>query len=395
MGLNADIVIIGGGIVGSSVAFHLVKKGFSNILMLEKKQLGAGSTGKSSGVLRQFYTHETVVDMARTGIHYYSNFRELTGTDADFVCTGFILAGNESNRSILEQGLDIQRKLGINSRILSKEEILELDPKLNLTNVTMGFYEADAGYADPPAAAQGFVNFARERGVILKQGVGVTSIKREMSGVFVLSTNEGQVETRTVINCAGPWAVRIGCMVGVELPLETSRHHVATVRVSEQNRRQHPIISDPLNLVYIRPEGNALTLIGSNDPNDAKEIVNPDQCPEYASMDKVMDMLERGAERMPFLLEEQMAGSWSGIYTVSPDGFPIIDKSKEVPGFFSACGLSGHGFKLAPAIGQIMASLVVDSRPDTRSNVFRLSRFKEGKPIESVTTSSLSRMRQK
>lgn len=393
MSLRADIVIIGGGIVGASVAFHLVKKGYKDILILEKKQLASGSTGKSSGVLRQFYTNKTVVDMARTGIQYYANFRELTGTDCDFVRTGYILAGNESTRPILEKGYQIQCELGINSCLLTKEEILKLDPKLNLANITLGFYEADAGYADPTRATIGFIRFAREQGARLKQGVEVLGIQQDKKGLFRIETTEDTVETRTVINCGGPWARQIGKMVGIDLPLETSRHQVVTVRLSEGNRRHHPIFSDPINFVYIRPEGDELTLIGSNHPDDAKDLVDPDQCPEHASMEKVIDMLERSAERMPFLLEEQTSGSWSGVYTISPDGFPILEKSEDVPGFFTACGLSGHGFKLAPSIGQIMASLVVDSQPDPRAHMFRLSRFEEGEMIESVTTSALSTMK--
>lgn len=394
MSSTAEIVIIGGGIVGTSVAFHLVQKGCKEIVILEKKQLAAGSTGKSSGVLRQFYTHKTVVDMARIGLEYYANFTELTGKHADFTRTGYILAGNETNRPILEKGLEIQRELGIRSRILTKEEILQLDPKLNLNNVTIGFYEEDAGYADPPAAALGFASYARRHGAVLKQGVEVRDIVREASGVFSVVTSEGIIETRTVINCGGPWAQRIGSMVGIRLPLQTSRHQVVTVRPSEPNRRAHPIFSDPINLVYIRPEGSELTLIGSSHPDDAKDLVDPDHCPEHASMEKIMDILERSAERMPFLLDEPISRSWSGIYTISPDGFPILEKSKEVPGFYAACGLSGHGFKLAPAIGQLMASLVVDSDPDPRAHMFRLSRYEEGEAIQSVTTSALSTMKQ-
>jgi sarcosine oxidase subunit beta len=393
MSSTAEIVIIGGGIVGTSVAYHLAQKGYTDILILEKKQLGSGSTGKSSGVLRQFYTNKTVVDMARVGIQYYANFYEMTGVHADFTRTGYILAGNESNRTVLEKGLEIQKELGINSRILTKEEILELDPRLKLTNVTMGFYEVDAGYADPPAAALGFASYARKHGATLRQGVEVLDIKKDAQGVNAVVTDQGIIETRTVINCGGPWAKKIGNMVGIHFPVETSRHQVVTVRRSAENRKIHPVFSDPINLVYIRPEGDELTLIGSNHPDDSKELVEPDKCPEYASMDKVVDMLERSAERMPFLLDEETSGSWSGIYTISPDGFPILEKSKEVPGFYTACGLSGHGFKLAPAIGQIMSSLVTDSQPDLRAHMFRLSRYAEGEAIDSVTTSALSTMK--
>lgn len=395
MSAKAEIVIIGGGIVGTSIAYHLVKKGYKDIFILEKKQLGSGSTGKSSGVLRQFYTNKTVVEMARIGLEYYTHFDEYTGSEAGFSKTGYILAGNESNKAILEKGLQIQNELGINSRIITKEEILELDPKLKLNDITLGFYEVDAGYADPPAAAHGFASYARQYGVSLKQGVEVLDIISDHAGVQAVLTNKGLIETGTVINCAGPWAKRIGQMVGIDFPVETSRHQVVTVRSSNPNKYKKPIFSDPVNLVYIRPEGDELTLIGSNHPDDAKDLVEPDKCPEHASLEKMMDMLERGAERMPFLLHEQMAANWSGVYTISPDGFPILEKSKEVQGFYTACGLSGHGFKLAPAIGQIMASLIVDSDPDPdpRAHLFRLSRYVEGDPVDSITTSALSTMK--
>jgi sarcosine oxidase subunit beta len=393
MKFTYDIVIAGGGIVGASIAFHLIQQGCKRIVILEKKHLGAGSTGRSSGVLRQFYTNKVLIDMARTGLEYYSQFPEITGAPSDFTKTGFILAGNESNAETIMKGYRFQQELGIRSHILTRDEMIRHHPFLHPNDITMGLFEEDAGYADAHASCLGFARYAREHGAVILQGTEVLDILTDADGVRAVLTNRGLIETRTVMNCAGPWASQIGSMVGVDLPIQTSRHHVLGVSLPVPQHRPFPIFSDPVRSVYVRPEGKRLALLGSNHPNDARDLVHPDQFTDDADMGKVTDIWERSSKPLPFLRSGDMSGSWSGIYAVTPDGFPILEKSKEVKGFFAACGLSGHGFKLAPAIGQIIASLVTRSEPDPRARMFRLSRFQENDYIDSVTTSALSSLK--
>jgi len=387
-----DAVIVGGGIVGASTAFHLVCKGFKRIAVLEKHRVGSGSTGRSSGVIRQFYTHPTLVEMARTGLEYYSQFEEITGSPGDFAKTGFLLGGHESNAETIRRGYALQRELGIRSRLVSRDEMIRLHPFLRASDLTMGLYEEEAGHADAHACCLGFLRYARDHGAVILQGTEVTGIETDADGVCAVRTNRGTIATRTVINCAGPWAPRIGRMVGVELPIRTSRHHVLGVSLPEPTSQPFPVFSDPVRLVYIRPEGNRLALLGSNHPDDAREAVDPDRFTDDADAEKVQDIWRRSCVPLPFLRDGNMAGRWSGIYAVTPDGFPILEKSAQVKGYFAACGLSGHGFKLAPAIGQIMASLVTDSTPDPRAYLFRLARFEENDWIDSVTTSAMSRL---
>ena len=392
MSKTFEAVIIGGGIVGASTAFHLVRKGCTRIAVLEKDRVGSGSTGRSSGVIRQFYTHPTLVEMARTGLEYYARFAEITGSPSDFTKTGFILGGNESNAETIRKGYAIQRELGIRSQIVSPDEMVRRHPFLRATDLTTGLFEEEAGYADAHASCLGFMRYARDHGAVIMQGTEVTGIETDADGVCAVRTNRGTIATRTVINCGGPWARNIGRMVGIDLPIRTSRHHVVGVSLPEPQPDPFPIFSDPIRSVYIRPEGKRLALLGSNHPDDARDAVHPDRFADDADPEKAADIRQRSSIPLPFLRSGEMAGLWSGMYAVTPDGFPILEKSANVKGYFAACGLSGHGFKLAPAIGRMMASLVTESAPDPRVRLFRLARFRENDYIDSVTTSALSRL---
>ncbi|NTZ18504.1 FAD-binding oxidoreductase [Paenibacillus sp. JMULE4] len=393
MSIRADVVIIGGGIVGASIAFHLVLEGFRRIVIVERTHLGAGSTGRSSGVLRQFYTNKVLVDMARIGLDYYSRFEEITGSPSDYTKTGFLLAGNEANAETLGLGFQLQQELGIRSRMLAKEEIMEYLPSLLRTDITLGLYEEDAGYADAHASCLGFIRYAKEHGAAIMQGARVLAIARDADGVSGVRTDRDTIETRTIINCGGPWAAAIGHLAGMHLPIETSRHYKVGIALPSPMDKPFPIFSDPVRSVYIRPDGKRLAILGSNHPDDVREKVDPELFRDGDDGGKAAELWSRCSDSLSLLQNGEVVGSWSGIYAVTPDGFPILDKSDQVKGFYSACGLSGHGFKLAPAIGQIVTSLVAHSVPDPRARMFRLSRFEENDLIDSVTTSALSRLK--
>lgn len=391
---KAEVVVIGGGIVGTSVAFHLARRGVRDIVLLERRELTAGSTGRSSGIVRQFYLHPAAVEMARYGLQFYREFARVVGTgDAGFVNCGWVVGGTRGHLPLFEKALELQKQLGAQSRIINRQELSELVPGVAAEDVECGFYEPESGYADPAGACIFLAAAAARVGVQIRQGVEATNIRLDGQGVVAVDTPEGPVFTRTVVNAAGPWAKRVARMVGIDLPVETSRHHVITIRRPVQMRPDQPCYSDPFNLIYVRPESGEKFLVGSNDPRDAQDHVDPDLCPARADQAKIVELAERSIRRFPLLAEQGVAGDWSGVYTITPDGFPILDQLPNVPGFYLANGLSGHGFKLGPAIGRMVASLILDSVPEQAVRAFRLSRFTEGDLINSPTTTSLTTMR--
>jgi glycine/D-amino acid oxidase-like deaminating enzyme len=217
----------------------------------------------------------------------------------------------------------------------------------------------------------------------------MTRFLRRGERVAGVETASGTLEADFVFNCAGSWVPQLLEPLGYATPVSTSRHQIVTLR--ETPRPVRPIVSDPVNVVYIRPESRDLTLIGSNDPADSLDHVDVERCPDYADDAKIETMVTSASRRLPALETAGIAHHWSGVYDVSTDGFPILGKIPGLEGMAIATGLSGHGFKLAPAIAEILGSFV-GSTVDPRAHLFRWSRFDEGEPIVSTTTSSLTAM---
>ena len=390
---SADVVIIGGGITGTSIAFRLAKRGVTNVVLLEASQLAAGGTGKSSGVLRQFYLLPSVVSMAREGIIWYRDFGDMVEEgDASFVNSGIVVGGTAAHRERFLRGIALQHEIGANSRLLEREELSSMLPHLAVEDLDCALYESEAGYADPGGACIALAGAARRAGVSIVQGVPATGLLVDAKGVAGVVTPDGSIATRTVVNAAGLWADRVAQFAHVKLPIEISRHQLITVQRPPQIGADHPVFSDAVNLVYMRPESTTQFLIGSTDPADSRDLVDPDHCPNDAEFSKIVELLERSSRRVPCLADAGLVANWSGAYDSTPDGFPILGKAPEVPGLYLATGLSGHGFKLAPAISRMMVGLIVDGLADPVLDLLRLSRFSEGAMIDSPTTTTLTAM---
>lgn len=387
--MKCSVLIVGAGIVGCCTAYELARAGVRDVLIVDKSDTASGPTGRSSGVIRQFYTHPTIVQMARQGLHAYASTKAETGFDSGFVRTGWVLTVDARSEAVARKGLDVQRPLGVPSSWISVDEMREIVPGIATDGLVGGIYEDDSGYGDPPGAAAAYLSAAREKGVVYHRGTGVVRWLRRGDRIAGAETNAGAIETDFVLNCAGSWVPQLLAPLGYSAPVTTSRHQIVTVRENPRPRR--PIVSDPVNLVYIRPEGSDLTLVGSNAPSDSLDVVDVERCPDYADDEKIESMVTNASKRLPDLAEAGIAHNWSGVYDVSTDGFPILGKLPGLEGMAIATGLSGHGFKLAPAIAQIMASFL-DAAPDSRAHLFRWTRFEEGDPVRSTTTSSLTSM---
>ena len=382
MALTADVVIIGGGVTGTSTAFHLAARGMRDILVVDKGSVASGGTGKSSACVRQHYTTAETCRMIRFSLDVFQRFEALTGGGScGFRRTGYLLGVDERMRAPMEISVALQRGVGIETRLVSPAEMREIEPRLRIEDLTAGCYEPDSGYCNPAETAQGFARAARERGARVLEDAEVLAVLTQGGHVTGVRTTKGDIHAPRVVNAAGLWGARIGAMVGLEIPITVCRHKISIVSWPEPARRPHPMVYDFVTNIYTRPELGEHILVGGLDVEESHDLADPDRYKESVSLDESTDALARVSHRFPVLEEGRIARGYAGCFDVTPDWHPILDRVGP-EGSYVAVGFSGHGFKLSPAVGNMMAALVTDGpggHPDLPA--FRLSRFAEGKPI--------------
>ncbi|MBI5651983.1 MAG: FAD-binding oxidoreductase [Chloroflexi bacterium] len=380
---SADVVVIGAGITGTSAAFQLAQRGL-RVALVEKKFIAAGSTGKSSAIIRQHYSNAITARMALYSLRVFQNFADvLGGGDAGFVTTGFAILVAAKDRAGLIENVAMQKRVGVNTRIISSDELRELNPGIAETRDIASAYEPESGYSDPASSATGFADAAKRLGTQVYQETRVIGIEMSGGRVIGVKTTNGMIATGAVVNCANAWAPEIGAMVGVNLPVQAERHQVATFQRPADFRAPHFTAGDFINNIYYRPEGALLTLAGSIDPHHGTPI-DPDNYNESADYEFIEDMATRIRNRYPVMERAFSKGGWSGIYGVTPDWHPIIDEIPAGSGFFVAAGFSGHGYKLGPAVGVMIADLVTRASAPTAEldrALFRYARFAENTPV--------------
>lgn len=381
-GQKADVVIIGGGVIGGSIAHHLAARGVSDVILLEKNFVASGATGKSSACIRQHYSTPETCRMVLRSLRFFERFEELTGgRTASFVRTGYLLGVDDRLRKPMEASVTLQQSVGIDTRLVSPDDMRELEPRLRTDDLVAGCYEPDSGYADPSQTAQGFTGAARERGVRTMEQTEALAVLTRGDRVTGVRTSRGDIDAPVVINAAGVWGDRIGRMVGLEIPITVCRHKINFVAWPAEARRPHPMVYDFVTNIYTRPETGGSILVGPLDSDELNDRADPDRYREAVTFDETLDALGRVARRFPVLEQGAVSKGYAGCFDVTPDWHPILDKVGP-EGFVVAVGFSGHGFKLSPAVGDLVARLVVEGKtPEDDVHAFRLSRFAEGKPI--------------
>jgi len=377
MGQTSDAVIVGAGIMGCSVAFHLARRGLS-VTVLEKETIGAGGTGRSSAIIRQHYSNELTARMALHSLRVFQEFDDRVGGECGFQQTGWVAIASARDQAGLEANLELQRAFGINTGMLSVEQLQEMVPGVETGDLVAAAYEPESGYADPHLTVNAYADAARRHGAKIVVGARATGVVFEGDNVVGVETGGGAFQAPIVINCGGPWGAQIARMCGVEVPIVSSRIQVAVFR-RPNDYRGHPVVMDFINGVYLRPETGNLTLVGSIDPAEADDIVDPDQFAEHADTEFISQMGEQMLRRYPPMELSESMGGYASLYSVTPDWHPIIDELPPGSGCFTCSGFSGHGYKLGPAVGLMVADLVTgESNPEFSSNLFRFSRFAEG-----------------
>jgi sarcosine oxidase subunit beta len=378
---TADVVIIGGGITGTSAAYQLARRG-KRVTLLEKSYLGAGGTGRTVGLVRQHYSNEITIRMALRSLHVWQDFDQTVGGDVGWVTTGalFIVAPHDVDG--LKANIALQQGVGVNTSFLDPLAVRELAPYLNCDDIGGAAYEPDSGCADGAMATNAYANRAKTLGATIVQGVEVTAICTGGGRVTGVETTQGQINAPVVINAAGPWGARLARRLGYDTPVEVSRHQVAVFQ-RPASLTAHPFIGDFIQGFYLRPETGHLTLSGSLEVSEAANKADPDHYTDTVDMDFNIAMADCTEHRIPAMGEAEIRKGWAGLYDVTPDWHPIIGPMPGLDGFICAFGWSGSGFKMAPVVGEMLADLTTgDHLCPIDPHLFRFERFAEGDLVE-------------
>jgi sarcosine oxidase subunit beta len=381
MAQTADVIIIGGGIHGSSLAFHLAKRGVKAVV-LERKVIAAGATGRSSGLVRMHYDLETESRLAWESFQYFYNWEELVGGECGFTRTGFLQLVSPEHEEHLKTNVALHQKIGISTFLVGGDDVKRLAPSFSTEGINFAAYEPESGYADPYSTTAAFLDAARRMGAKLVQDCEVTAVDVNGGRVTGVKSTQGDYAAPVVINCAGPWAARIGDMVGIDLPVDTWQHDTMMVQRPKEIGPSHPTVIDDMLQMYFRPETGGLTLVGLEDNSVFGE--SPDSQTDHAKPGFVEQAIERIVQRVPMMEAGSLQSAHGGYDGISPDQRAILGQAGP-EGFYLQCGFSGTGFKIAPAVGKCMAELILDGEASTVDIMpFRFQRFEEGEHLEST-----------
>ena len=377
---TAEVVIIGGGIVGSSIAYHLIAAGCKDVLVIERESAqGKGSTGKSMGGVRAQFSTPINIQMSLYSIPFYASFDVRLGHPAGYRPQGYLFcATNDEHLAYLRTNFEKQVAMGLKDvRLVNAGEIRKLFPQLRSDDIVGGSFCPTDGFVDPYSAMIGFMSWASDHGAKLWKNATVSAIQCDSRGIASVETTKGSVATRTVVNAAGPWAVEVARMVGIDLPVKPLRRMLVPTEPFDGFPHSAPMIIDMSNGFHFRPEGLGF-LLAWNDPEETPGY-KTDFDPGF-----IEKILTRAADRVPVFenLAVNPKRAWAGLYEMTPDHHPVLGVVPEVPGFYLANGFSGHGVMHAPATGKILADLILTGKTGlVDARLLDLARFAEGRTI--------------
>jgi sarcosine oxidase subunit beta len=377
---TADVVIVGAGVMGASIAFHLAKRKAGRIIVVDKEHVGRGGSGRSSALIRMHYSYPPEVELALISLQMFENWREEVGEPGDFRKTGFvrIVHPNESER--LRRNVEMQHSLGARVELLDRQQLRDLQPDWVVDDVELAAYEPDSGYGDGAGVANDFLGRARELGVTYLPKTQVTSILRGTGAARGVRTEQGDIEAQQVVVAMGPWSRPLLCQAGFDPPIESEYHQVAILKNAPDMKGGGCACIDSATATYFRPDAHDKFLVGDF---YGQRPADPENFPQRASEDSLGEMIERACRRVPKLENAEVMRGVTGVYDMTPDSRPMLGEVPETEGLYMCAGFSGMGFKISPAIGLVMAELLADGRASSVDiTSFRPERFAEGKPIK-------------
>jgi sarcosine oxidase subunit beta len=377
MNPSYDAIVIGAGVIGASIAHNLSQRGVK-VLILERQSVGSGATGASSGLVRMHYDIEVDAALAWQSFQFFRNWREHIGGECGFHRTGFVQIVSPDKNEQLRANVEMQKKIGIITEVIAAADVRKLAPMLKTDDFELAAYEPESGYADPVLTTNSLIEGAKACGAVLMQDCEVTGIRISGGKVAGVHSSRGSFDAPILVNCAGTFADRIGKLAGVKIPLVTWTHDVAFVK-RPTRVGMHPTVIDDALSMYFRPEGE-LTLIGLEDNNRMGEP--PDSALGRVDPEFVMRAIDRICERMEGMEAGSLHSTHLGRDGLTPDQRAILDKAGP-DGFYVACGFSGTGFKLAPAVGVCMSELILDGGAKlVATSSLNLARFERGELLQ-------------
>jgi sarcosine oxidase, subunit beta len=374
---TAEVVIIGGGCMGTSVAYHLTRRGVTDVVVVERETLLAtGSTGRNAGGVRHQFSNAANIRLSIESIGFLERFADEVGQPIDFHQDGYLfLFSTPSSVETFRRNVALQRSLGVDVEWLDGAAAARLAPGLDADGVVAATFCGRDGIADPNGVTMGFAKAAQAAGVSIERDTEVTAIRVESGRVAAVETTGGAIDTRTVVNAAGPWARRIGRMAGVDVPVDPIRRHIFIAAAPEGRAAHWPasriMVIDFETTFYFHREGAGL-LFGMGDPGETPTF---DTTVQWDFLPQVIDV---AVKRLPALADASISHAWAGLYEVSPDANPLIGPVREVGGFFLINGFSGHGFQHSPAAGRILADVITGRDPQFDLAPFSADRFATG-----------------
>lgn len=374
---TADIVIIGGGVMGASIAYHLADRGVKNVLLLEKEQFfGQGATGRCAGGVRYQFSTEINIRLSLISLPMLERFEDEIGRRIDYRQCGYlILLSNQKDLDQYKHNVRLQHSLGVQTTWMEGDEIRDLLPMMNLEDVLAGTFHAKDGLVDPNSVVMGYINAATRFGVQTLSGVEVTGIQTQADKVVSVETTAGVIDTPIVVNAAGPWASLVGRLAGIEIPITPLRRQILTTTPLPDIPPDFPFVIDFAQSLYFHREGEGL-LTGMSNPHEEPGF------DQEVDADWEITHLEAASARMPVLEQAGLLSHWAGLYENTPDAHPIFGTTP-IRGFYICAGFSGHGFMHGPVSGKIMSEIILDGQSSSLDvSMLDFARFEGGRLIK-------------
>ena len=375
MGLprSASAVIIGGGVVGCSIAYHLARRGARDVVVLERESVGGGTTSKAAGGIRVQFAHETEVRFSLESIQVFERFKDEFGADPGYTKIGYLyLLAEPRQLRAFETRIALQRRLGADVRVLTPDDAKRLVPALRVDDLVAGVWGPQDGMAGPAEVTNAYARRARELGATILEGVDVTALEGANGRITGVRTAQGTLSAPVTINAAGPAAARVGRLAGLELPVHPRRRHIFFTEPFPEIPGPVPLTTDVTSGFYFRKELQQVLL----SPGDVEDIGADLEAP--MDWGKVEDTVQKAVHRLPIIEQARISGGWAGLRPLTPDDHAIVGWAPGREGFFLAVGFGGHGFQHSPATGRYVAEWVLDGRPSLDLALFDPRRFEAG-----------------
>jgi sarcosine oxidase subunit beta len=377
---SADVVIIGGGIIGCATAYNLARRGCTNVVVVERNTIGSGSTSRAAGGIRVQFSTPIHITFSLRSMEVWARFPEEFGVDVDYRQWGYLfLAGDEAELEVYRQTSALQRSFGGEVEIIGPDEVARIVPGLRTDDLLGAAWGPKDGFADPNSACQGFAAAARRLGVEIVEGVEVTGVEEGGGRVQAVATSQGRIATNAVLNAGGPWAGKVAELNGIDLPLMPINRQIFLAKQTTPLKHELPLIVNTGRRLSLRREGRetiSISVVDDDQPSTLEPSINHDF---------LATVIDQAVHRLPALDDAPLVGGYGGILEHTPDKHPILGAVPEHEGYFVAIGFSGHGFQHSPIVGQVMAEVILDGQASSVDiSPLRFTRFAEGKLNEEL-----------